>query len=285
MDPRNPLNPYSESPSYSYLLHSQNFQYGSYPSTQYPSEIPPYSSQQPDGPPEREDPAVASKERRQWTPADDEVVISAWLNTSKDAVVGNEQKSGTFWKRVAEYCESTPHAKESGEPREWLHIKQRWQKINDLTNKFCGAYSAAERQITSGQSETDVLKMAYDIYYADHKRKFNLEYAWCVLRFEQKWLSLNTPKPTKPTGSAKRKAGEECSSTTVGDEEVRPEGVKAAKARRKVGQGKSLADVTTVMEMKERLSKVAILDTLLAKTGPLSEAEEIVKNKLLAQYF
>ncbi|KAG5412054.1 hypothetical protein IGI04_008373 [Brassica rapa subsp. trilocularis] len=26
-------------------------------------------------------------------------------------------------------------------------------------------------------------------------------------------------------------------------------------------------------------------DTLLAKTGPLSEAEEIVKNKLLAQYF
>ncbi|XP_013624784.1 PREDICTED: glutathione S-transferase T3-like [Brassica oleracea var. oleracea] len=155
MDSRNPLNPYSESPSYSYLLHSQNFQYGSYPSTQYPSEIPPYSSQQPDGPPEREDPAVASKERRQWT-VDDEVVISAWLNTSKDAMVGNEQKSGTFWKRVAEYYESTPHAKESGEPREWLHIKQRWQKINDITNKFCGAYSAAERQITSGQSKTDV---------------------------------------------------------------------------------------------------------------------------------
>ncbi|KAL0684319.1 hypothetical protein Bca4012_051167 [Brassica carinata] len=125
MDSRNPLNPYSESPSYSYLLHSQNFQYGSYPSTQYPFE-------------------------------------------------------------------STPHA------------------------------------------------------------------------------------------------GEECSvtsSTTVGDEEVRPEGVKTAKARRKEVQGKSLADVTTVMEMKERLSKLAILDTLLAKTGPLSEAEEIVKNKLLAQYF
>ncbi|KAG2277525.1 hypothetical protein Bca52824_060080 [Brassica carinata] len=99
---------------------------------------------------------------------------------------------------------------------------------------------------------------------------------------------LNTPKPIKPTGSSKRKAGEECSvtsSTTVGDEEVRPEGVKAAKARRKVGQGKSLADVTTVMEMKERLSKLAILDTLLAKTRPLSEAEEIVKNKVLAQYF
>ncbi|KAL0748603.1 hypothetical protein Bca101_030605 [Brassica carinata] len=124
--------------------------------------------------------------------------------------------------------------------------------------------------------------------YLLHSQNFQYGSYPSTLRFEQKWLSLNTPKPTKPTGSSKRKAGEECSvtsSTTVGDEEVRPEGVKAAKARRKVGQGKSLADVTTVMEMKERLSKLAILDTLLAKTGPLSEAEEIVKNKLLAQYF
>ena len=36
--------------------------------------------------------------------------------------------------------------------------------------------------------------------------------------------------------------------------------------------------------MKERLSKLAISDTLLARKD-LSEAEEIVKNKLLAIYF
>ncbi|KAF2562983.1 hypothetical protein F2Q70_00014966 [Brassica cretica] len=34
--------------------------------------------------------------------------------------------------------------------------------------------------------------------------------------------------------------------------------------------------------MKERLTKLAILDTLLAKNQPLTEAEEVVKNKLLA---
>ena len=39
------------------------------------------------------------------------------------------------------------------------------------------------------------------------------------------------------------------------------------------------------LAMKEKLSKLAILDTLLAKKDPLSEAEEIVKNKLLTQYF
>ena len=214
MDSRNPSNPYSDSPSYSHLLHSQNFKYGSYPPSQNfggGSEIPPFSSQAPEAPAQRENPSVASKERRQWTPADDEVLISVWLNTSKDAVVGNEQKSGTFWKRVAEYYASSPHAKASGEPREWLNLKRRWQKINDYTNKFCGAYAAAERHISSGQSETDVLKAAYDIFFANHQRKFNLEHAWCLLRFEQKWLSLNTPKPS---GSGKRKAGEECSQTS-----------------------------------------------------------------------
>ncbi|XP_013607612.1 PREDICTED: glutathione S-transferase T2-like [Brassica oleracea var. oleracea] len=132
--------------------------------------------------------------------------------------------------------------------------------------------------------------MAHDIFYSDHNTKFNLEHAWCVLRYEQKWLSLNTPKPS---GSSKRKAGETCSqtsSTTVGDHEIRPEGIKAAKAKRNNAQGKSLD--TSIWEMKKedlmmkkKLSKLAILATLLAKKEPLSEAEEVVNNKLLAQYF
>ena len=39
------------------------------------------------------------------------------------------------------------------------------------------------------------------------------------------------------------------------------------------------------LDRKERLSKLAILDTLLAKTEPLSVAEEVVKNKLLNLLF
>ncbi|CDY18325.1 BnaC09g30750D [Brassica napus] len=55
---------------------------------------------------------------------------------------------------------------------------------------------------------------------------------------------------------------------------------------------KSVAEYSTIWEMKkedimmkEKLSKLAILDTLLAKKDPLTEAEEVVKNKLLAEYF
>ena len=103
-------------------------------------------------------------------------------------------------------------------------------------------------------------------------------------------FSLNTPK-----ASSKRKNGEttaETSTTENGDHETRPEGIKAAKSKRNTAQGNSVDEYTTLWEMKkedlamkERLSKLAILDTLLAKSEPLTEAEEVVKNKLLAAYF
>lgn len=45
----------------------------------------------------------AREARRRWSVLEDGVLVSGWLNTSKDAIVGNEQKVGAFWKRVAAY--------------------------------------------------------------------------------------------------------------------------------------------------------------------------------------
>ena len=66
----------------------------------------------------------------------------------------------------------------------------------------------------------------------------------------------------------------------------------AAKSKKNSAQGKSVEEYAAIwemkkedLEMKEKLSKLAILDTLLAKKEPLTETEEVVKNKLLAQYF
>ncbi|XP_033133985.1 uncharacterized protein LOC117127523 [Brassica rapa] len=111
-----------------------------------------------------------AKTRRKWTTADDIVLISAWLNTSKDAVVSNEQKSSTFWSRVAAYYSAS---RQDGEgERGVLHCKQRWHKINDLVCKFCGAYAAATREktYTYGHEEAfedneDGFDEAFDQYF------------------------------------------------------------------------------------------------------------------------
>ncbi|KAG2332594.1 hypothetical protein Bca52824_003774 [Brassica carinata] len=93
------------------------------------------------------------------------------------------------------------------------------------------------------------------------------------------------PTPTTETPKKIVETDSQTSNTSVGEQEIRPEGVKAAKAKRSNAKGKSVAEYTTVWEMrkedlerKEKLSKLAILDTLLGKTEPLSEAEEVSLN-------
>ena len=49
------------------------------------------------------DTPAGRRERKTWSPADDVLLISSWLNTSKDPVVSTEQKSGAFWTRIAAY--------------------------------------------------------------------------------------------------------------------------------------------------------------------------------------
>ncbi|XP_013595015.1 PREDICTED: glutathione S-transferase T3-like [Brassica oleracea var. oleracea] len=123
------------------------------------------------------------KERRKWSPTEDGVLISDWLNTSKDPLVGNEQKAIAFWKRIAAYFAASP--KLAGlQKRETTHCKQRWGKINEGVCKFVGCYEAATKQRSSGQNENDVLKMAHEIFYNDYKVKFTLEHAWLELRHD-----------------------------------------------------------------------------------------------------
>ena len=98
MDPRNP---YSQSVGYTGLLYSQhesvndgNSPYESFPSGS--SQIPQFSSQQSVAPTPPTDPPVERGRRHKWTPVEDEMLISAWLNTSKDAIVGNNSDMERF---------------------------------------------------------------------------------------------------------------------------------------------------------------------------------------------
>ena len=247
-----------------------------------------------------EDSTTQRKERKKWSPSDGVVLISAWLNTSKDPAVGNEQKAGAFWKRVADYYAASPKVERGGAP-EAIQCKQRWQKMNDLVCKFCGAYAAATRQKRSGQSESDVVKMAHEIFYNDHKIKFNLHHAWEELKNDQKWCALASSKIDGPQSSSAKKrkcedGGEEASSqaTTGGDHPTkRPPGVKAAKrvgGKRAVGDPLGVSGFEGMWSIKEkdlaaneRPKKMGLLESLINKKEPLSQFEEALKDKLITE--
>ncbi|XP_013624952.1 PREDICTED: glutathione S-transferase T3-like [Brassica oleracea var. oleracea] len=241
------------------------------------------------------------KERRKWSPTEDGVLISAWLNTSKDPVIGNEQKEVAFWKRIAAYFAASPKL-DGAQKREPTHCKARWGKINEGVCKFVGCFEAATKQRSSGQNEDDVLKLPHMIFFNDHKAKFTLDHAWLELRFDQKWISSSA---TKDKVMSKRRKLDDQSSTSVPvsheEEEAmaRPESVKAAKAKGKKPLRKQATLEAEEMEkmefqsfweirqkdfaLKSTLNKQKLLERLVAKSEPLSELEMQLKIKLLTE--
>ncbi|XP_013635291.1 PREDICTED: glutathione S-transferase T3-like [Brassica oleracea var. oleracea] len=183
----------------------------------------------------------AVKERRKWSPKEDKILIGAWLNTSKDPVVSNEQKVGTFWKRIQDYYNSSPELVGTT-PRELGQCKQRWARINEQVCKFVGCFEAALREQRSGQNDDDVMKAALDIFYNDYSIKFNLEHPWRELRHDKKWCSTFLAKDS--VKEKRKQAVEVDGEEAVGAGEARPIGVKAAKAttskRKKSGREEEL---------------------------------------------
>ncbi|KAL0673741.1 hypothetical protein Bca4012_001722 [Brassica carinata] len=255
-------NPYSHTSNFVDLLNCQQdcnlpepFPY------EYDSQIPVFSTQATETSSFCEESRSERKERRKWTPSDDLVLISAWLNTSKDSVISNEQKSSTFWGRIAAYYAASPKVA-GGDKPEPLQCKKRWQKLNDLVCKFCGSYATATRQKT------------------------------------KKWCEHATSKVGGSTKKRKCDDGAETSSSqaTINlDEEPtkRPAGVKASKA---ASAKKPVVDNEVALKfqamcsikekklvLKERVSKMTLLNSLISKTDPLSEIEEAVKTKLLTE--
>ncbi|XP_024011231.1 glutathione S-transferase T3-like [Eutrema salsugineum] len=235
------------------------------------------------------------KVRRAWTPKEDLILISAWLNTSKDPIVANEQKAGSFWTWIHRFYNSSPLLVDLPK-RDISHCKQRWGRINDHVCKFVGSYAAATNEKTSGQNENDVMKAAHEIFFNDYLFKFNLDHAWRELRHDQKWCA--TPA-MKDGGKGKRRkveagTGQSSMPENVGDDvtQVRPPGVKASKRKGKSStsmkkESEEIVDLGNVWKIKQKdlalkkeIVKHKVLDRLLAKTE-LSENETALKNKLI----
>ena len=222
------------------------------------------------------------KERRKWTPKEDIILIGAWLNTSKDPIVSNEQKGLPFWKRILDNYNSSLLVVGTI-PRELGQVKQRWARINDVVCKFCGSYEMAQREQRSGQNDNDVMKAALEIFFNDKGFKFNLEHAWRELRHDVKWCSTSLGKDN---GKDNRKTGASDAGGSVIEPQERPIGVKAAKAagkRKKLGKEEELGQLKDLMETKKQISDQSLLASLFAKTDPLTEMEIALKMKLMSQ--
>ncbi|KAL4632618.1 hypothetical protein ACB092_04G064400, partial [Castanea dentata] len=88
---------------------------------------------------------------------EDNILVSAWLNTSIDVVHGNKLKQDRFWEKF-------------------------WE-----TSRFCGFITALEATPHSGTTEQDKIENAKVFYKENAKKDFLFEHCWHVLKHQPKW--------------------------------------------------------------------------------------------------
>ena len=91
-----------------------------------------------------------SQRTKNFSLEEDKLIMSMWLNMSKDAITGNEQQGGAFWQRILKYLEL--HG-DNHEERSQSSIKYRWTDINAKCSKFVGFHSQIEILRQSGHNE------------------------------------------------------------------------------------------------------------------------------------
>ena len=94
-----------------------------------------------------------AKRTKNFATKEDEFLCSAWINVSKDPIVGINQPIRSYWARIKAYYDE--HSKID---RSNSALQHRWADIQKDTSRFCGFYSEIERKNQSGKSENDKVR-------------------------------------------------------------------------------------------------------------------------------
>jgi hypothetical protein len=97
---------------------------------------------------------------------EDILLVSAYLNISKDAIVGRDQKEGRFWERIEKYFHDN---KTFETDRNASSLKHRWAIIHKEVSVFQAYHEAIERKNESGKTSDD------KVNYIPHLLFFSIE--------------------------------------------------------------------------------------------------------------
>ncbi|XP_010418831.1 PREDICTED: glutathione S-transferase T3-like [Camelina sativa] len=272
------LNPYRFSPGFFDLLQSQLDTRTSIDS--------PYESQCSDVPPAAASPVGNRRARHAWLPADDVMLVSAWLNMSKDPITSNEQRRGAVWGRIADYVSKCLNV--VGRPkRESSHCKQRWGKINDTVCKFVGCYEAATREKSSGQNEDDVMKLAHQIFFNDQNDTVcedgsaHPSTSEAPIDVEDEPMHRLTGVKAAKVLRGKAKKNINTKADVEGDAKALLEFQMQEVGRMYEMKQKDFALKEMEFALKEKHSKHVMLENLTANKDSLTESEKALKDKLI----
>ncbi|XP_025825422.1 glutathione S-transferase T3-like [Panicum hallii] len=121
---------------------------------------------------------------KNFSEAEDILLVSEYLNISKDAIIGRDQKDGRYWERIDKYF----HVNRTFESdRNWSSLKHRWGIIHKDVSIFQGFHENIERRNESGKTSDDKVAEANAVLHELRKKAFPFFHAWNILRQEPEW--------------------------------------------------------------------------------------------------
>jgi hypothetical protein len=90
---------------------------------------------------------------KNWSSAEDKVLIQAWANTSLDAVTGTDQNSSSYWGRILDYYKA--HKEPSWPEHNSNGLTCRYNIISALTSKFYACVQQILNRNGSGMTLSD----------------------------------------------------------------------------------------------------------------------------------
>lgn len=193
-----------------------------------------------------------------YTVAEDKVLCSAYLNVTRDPIVGTNQKSETYWERITNYYNTnTP-----GPARTTDSLISRWSTISKDTARFCGIKAEVDRRRQSGKTESDRIEDAVQQFRGLLGKPFQFLHCWQVLRNMRKWEDWVSGKKDDSTPNIEEGETERGSQGQAErDEEAysgaaeirRPIGRDRAKKRR--SEGGQSSSSSACLELFERMAK------------------------------
>nr|CAB3491208.1 unnamed protein product [Digitaria exilis] len=197
-----------------------------------------------------------TEKRILWTQHEDVKMMSSWLHNSTDPSMGADRRNEQYWYDVAEtYNETTPNSRK----RNAKQIKDRFNKVNGLTDLFHSAWVKARRIFTSDCNDQMWIDKAHVFYIEDNKDKeqklgpFVLMDIWHAVGNEAMWITYNIglKEACKKKSSVNGKEG------TDVQQPGRPMGHKIAKKAKLEKHSKAEAKDSDIEEL-DKFGKIQI---------------------------
>ncbi|XP_023748229.1 glutathione S-transferase T3-like [Lactuca sativa] len=133
------------------------------------------------------------------------VLAQSWIDISKDAKIGKDQKHDRFFIRILQRFHKGMNR---GEHLSKHQVYSKWGKMNKEIMLFNDLYTNMKRQWKSGENDDVILRKTLKVYEKENLKAFKFLEVWNFVKDNKKWQNEKTLDEHIDSGSKRSRTTE-----------------------------------------------------------------------------